>query len=751
MAEPDRVKLAKLKQICENPVLWAKAFLKTVDNTTKKIGPWNARWYQAEMLLDPSDKKVARCGRRCLPGWDKIFDPDTGELKTVDDLFAEGHATVATMDSNYKMKSQSDCPVAYNGEKEVFRVTLKSGKVIDATGNHPLFTAGGWKEISQLKKGDFVATPSKLDFFGNEEIDDNDVKLLAYMIGDGNCKNHNLRFAQIPDTKQCIEMNEVVHHYGCELHHYDYGKDDECNFIIRKIEHRNNRMYPNMVKETLVKYGVYDHGVDDKTIPKEIFKTSKRQVSLFLSRLYSTDGWAFTPLSEGQRGGQIGYCSNSEELIRGIGHLLLRYGIRSTIHKKKKAWLIDIMDRHSVNIFAKEIGIYGKEKAVQKYVDFVNKRVDHGTFMPFEINFDIQDEMFEQHVSKADIVRLWEDSPRQNDRLRLNQYKLHKPKAKLIADYLHMGELSKLIDGEIEWEAIKSIESLGVHKTYDFTVPNTHNFVANDVITHNTGKTETMVVQALWEANTHRSFVSLFAAPYEAQIRMIFNRITELINLSPAIKDQVVSNTKTPFEIKFKNGSAIRGFTTGASSGGGAQSLRGQRSDSIYIDESDYLADADFDSILAIAGEREGIKVFLSSTPTGARKRFWQCCTDPKMHFKQFHYPSTCNPQWGPKMEEEFRAQLSEQGYVHEILADFGTQETGVFDKDKLDAAMRVDMYAYDELTYSQKMRVEQEHIDVEMMIPPKGQNLGVYRPNPFRTMGINFIPRLLKRTPQLG
>ena len=161
---------------------------------------------------------------------------------------------------------------------------------------------------------------------------------------------------------------------------------------------------------------------------------------------------------------------------------------------------------------------------------------------------------------------------------------------------------------------------------------------------------------------------------------------------------------------------------------------------SIYLDESDYLQDADFDSILAVAGERPGIKVFLSSTPTGARKRFWQCCTDPKMHFKEFHYPSMCNPQWGPKMEEEFRAQLSEQGYIHEILAEFGTQETGVFDKDKLDAAMRVDMYAYAPLTYSQQMRVDEQHLDIEMLIPPRGQNLGVYRPNIFRTMGIKFI-----------
>ena len=247
-----------------------------------------------------------------------------------------------------------------------------------------------------------------------------------------------------------------------------------------------------------------------------------------------------------------------------------------------------------------------------------------------------------------------------------------------------------------------------------------------------------MCVEALWACSTHRSFVCLFATPAEAQARMIHGRISELIDMSPAVKEQVVSNTKTPFEIKFKNGAAIRLFTTGAASGGGAMSVRGQTADRIYLDESDYMMDSDFDSILAIAGEREDIGVFLSSTPTGARKRFWQCCTDPKMHFHEFHFPSTCNPQWSAKMEEEFRAQLSEQGYIHEILAEFGTQETGVFDKEKLDAAMKIERYAYAPLTYSQQYSVEQNKWNVEMLIPNSSE-LGVFKPNLFRTMGIDW------------
>lgn len=54
----------KLKEIVEDPVLWAKVFVRTFDPVQKKVVPWTARWYQAEMLRDKSLKKVARCGRR---------------------------------------------------------------------------------------------------------------------------------------------------------------------------------------------------------------------------------------------------------------------------------------------------------------------------------------------------------------------------------------------------------------------------------------------------------------------------------------------------------------------------------------------------------------------------------------------------------------------------------------------------------------------------------------------------------------
>ena len=56
-------------------------------------------------------------------------------------------------------------------------------------------------------------------------------------------------------------------------------------------------------------------------------------------------------------------------------------------------------------------------------------------------------------------------------------------------------------------------------------------------------------------------------------------RLRELIDGSPMLKEEVIKITSNPYQIVWKNGSAIMGFTTGASSGQGGASIRGQKAD----------------------------------------------------------------------------------------------------------------------------------------------------------------------------
>lgn len=87
-------------------------------------------------------------------------------------------------------------------------------------------------------------------------------------------------------------------------------------------------------------------------------------------------------------------------------------------------------------------------------------------------------------------------------------------------------------------------------------------------------------------------------------------------------------------------------------------------------------------------------------------------------------------------MEAELRAQLTAEGYVHEVLAEFGTQEKGVFDKDKLDAATKYFDYAYMELDFFQKKKLQEENKPEPLMFD--GYTRERKAPaNIFRTMGV--------------
>lgn len=94
-----------------------------------------------------------------------------------------------------------------------------------------------------------------------------------------------------------------------------------------------------------------------------------------------------------------------------------------------------------------------------------------------------------------------------------------------------------------------------------------------------TGKSETMIIEGLHKAYTHKNFRILYITPYENQVNLIFMRMREIIHDSPLIKNEVVRMKNSPYMIEFKNGSSVMGFTTGASSGSGAASIRGQRAD----------------------------------------------------------------------------------------------------------------------------------------------------------------------------
>ncbi len=237
------------------------------------------------------------------------------------------------------------------------------------------------------------------------------------------------------------------------------------------------------------------------------------------------------------------------------------------------------------------------------------------------------------------------------------------------------------------------------------------------------GKTTTMIIHMLWVAFTSNSgqcaekgATCIVATPYDNQARLIFDELKKFIDKSPILSDSVSSTTRSPYNIQFKNGSVIKLFTAGTRSGAEGGSLRGQKADWLYMDEVDYMTDKDFEAIYSISIEAPlRIGIMVASTPTGRRGMFYKLCTEMKFNqeievvvtkdhtykgssysrkdakgWKEFHFPTMVNPEWDKNMEEELRKMYSQVAYEHEVLADFGTEMIGVFNKDFIDEASSI-------------------------------------------------------------
>jgi len=206
------------------------------------------------------------------------------------------------------------------------------------------------------------------------------------------------------------------------------------------------------------------------------------------------------------------------------------------------------------------------------------------------------------------------------------------------------------------------------------------------------GKTETLVISMLFSLFTKpgvpdgEGFQIIVITPYQSQIDLIFTRMLELVRGSVLTTNSIKRNVKAPtYTVELHNGSTVRGFTAGTKSGGNAEAVRGQHGHMLVFDEADYLSSGDMDAALAIITNYPNATVWMSSTPSGKRERFFETCNSRR--WKEFHYKSSVNPLWNDDMEGDFREQLTELGYIHEIEANFGEQEQGVYQNAYVQAA----------------------------------------------------------------
>src|SRR3954470_13313567 len=119
---------------------------------------------------------------------------DDGSVATIEELYRRRSARLLTLNDIWKLEMTEPSAFVDDGEKPVFRVTTRLGRQIETTLTHPFLTIGGWKRLEDIGVGDHVAVPRRIGVFGDRAMRDCEVKLLAYLIGDGGLTNTTPRF-----------------------------------------------------------------------------------------------------------------------------------------------------------------------------------------------------------------------------------------------------------------------------------------------------------------------------------------------------------------------------------------------------------------------------------------------------------------------------------------------------------------------------------------------------------------------------
>ena len=196
----------------------------------------------------------------------------------------------------------------------------------------------------------------------------------------------------------------------------------------------------------------------DKDVPECIYKGSKEEVVAFLNALFGCYGYYATDkktsTSHSNKKSIIGIELASKKFVQGIQHLLLKFGIHSSIIDKsvkykdeeKDAWALVITRKEDIIRFQQEIDILSKEECVEDAVLAAQAR----------------DEAKSEFDSVPKGVWNYMESEAKNSKF-----------------------LKDISTSDIRWDKVKSVEHVGNQRTIDMEVPETH-VIGGDIISHNT-------------------------------------------------------------------------------------------------------------------------------------------------------------------------------------------------------------------------------------------------------------------------
>ena len=447
----------------------------------------------------------------CVTGDTLVYLPDEGVYRPIEQLVGKtGFRVLALNEATWQLEPQPVTNAFATGVKPVYKMKTRLGRTIRATGNHKFLTIHGWKRLDELVKDERIALPRTLSGPTQATMSNDELALLGHLIGDGcTLPTHAMQYTTNDPTLAEVVADLAVKVFGDAIVPRIQKERDWYQVYLPpsyKLTHNTH----NPIVNWLSNLGVFGLRSYEKYVPDKVFAQPSDSIALFLRHLWSTDGCIH--LSHGKKHyAGIYYASSSKRLARNVQSLLLRLGINATVSrhaqigKGRDQYHVIVSGKSEIEKFLHLIGGLGQNKAVHH-----STITEHFSLRTANTNRDIvPHEVWRLFAVPAMQVAGLTGRKMQaalgNAYCGTSLYKqnLSRERATRLAQIVESDQLNKLAHSDVYWDRIVSIEPGGKENVYDLTVDVSHNFVANNVISHNSIEQDSDIVMFIYRDDVY--------------------------------------------------------------------------------------------------------------------------------------------------------------------------------------------------------------------------------------------------------
>jgi DNA polymerase III subunit alpha len=502
----------------------------------------------------------ARYGfNKCLPGDVEVIDAATGRLVKIEDLYlgnAQIDQTITCDTDALRLQAGAVTAVMDNGIKPVYRLTTALGRTLEATANHPFYAFEGWRMLEELRVGDQIAVPRTLPVEGKSVWPDREVIVLGHLLAEGNlCHPHSVYYYS-KDPVQCEDYVQAVEQFdnvaaSISLHKGTYS-------IYARRRQRSQAPAVMAWAEALGLLGKTAH---TKEIPAAAFELNNRQVALLISRMWEGDGHINVT------GRSLFYATASARMARQLQHLLLRLGIISSLRtvefpyeEGRTGYQLFITGQANLAVFASHIGAhFVSEQRRAKLAalcagDAVDQRLNVKDVVPLGIKKVVRANKEAQGITWDALNQACGVAQREfYPTNAATKQGFARQTIQRLADYFANDELRRYATSDIYWDRIVSIEYMGEKQTYDLEIADTHNFIANDILVHNSHAADYGVITvqtAFLKANYPVEYMAALLLIERDKTEKVINFINECRRMGIDVLPPDVNYSGLDFEIQ---------------------------------------------------------------------------------------------------------------------------------------------------------------------------------------------------------